>query len=72
MQEVALHWPQVNIIGTHNCDNTCQEAVKLHSDYQNVLCHQDYAERVVAIFAYQIQSGYYGGNKSVFIEGIIL
>ena len=37
-----------------------------------MLCCRDYAERVVAIFAKQIQSVYYGGNRSVSIEGISL
>ena len=38
--------------------------------FQDVLCRRDYAERVVASFANQIQSKYYGGNISVSIEGI--
>ena len=38
--------------------------------FQDVLCRRDYAERVVAIFAHKIQSYYYGGNISVYIEGI--
>ena len=40
--------------------------------FQDVLCRRDYAERVVASFANQIQSEYYGGNISVSIEGIEL
>ena len=39
---------------------------------QDVLCHRDYAERVVASFAHQIQSEYYSGNISVSIEDIVL
>ena len=37
-----------------------------------MLCCHDYSKRVVAIFAHQIQSEYYGGNRYVFIEGISL
>ena len=37
-----------------------------------MLCCRDYAERVVANFANKIQSEYYGGNRSVSIEGIEL
>ena len=37
-----------------------------------MLCRRDYFERLVAIFAHQIQSEYYGGNRSVSIEGIAL
>ena len=39
---------------------------------QDFICRRDYAERVVASFANQIQSEYYGGNRSVSIEGIAL
>ena len=37
-----------------------------------MICRRDYAERLVASFAHQIQSEYYGGNRSVYIEGIAL
>ena len=37
-----------------------------------MLCRRDYAERLVASFPHQIQSAYYGGNRSVSIEGIVL
>ena len=40
--------------------------------FQDVLCCRDYDESVVAIFANQKQSEYYGGNRSVSIEGIAL
>ena len=47
-------------------------AFKRRELFQDVLCRHDYAERVVASFANQIQSEYYGGNISVSIEGIAL
>ena len=34
--------------------------------------HHDYAEILVYSLAHQIQSKYYGGNRSVYIEGIAL
>ena len=37
-----------------------------------VLCHSDYTEQLLDIFAHQIQSEHYGGNKSLSIEGISL
>ena len=40
--------------------------------FQDVLCRRDYSENVVASFDNQIQSEYYGGNRSVYIEGIAL
>ena len=47
-------------------------AFKRRELFQDVLCRRDYAERVLASFANQIQSEYYGGNRSVSIEGIAL
>ena len=47
-------------------------AFKWRELFQDVLCRRDYAERVAARFANQIQSEYYGGNRSVSIEGIAL
>ena len=42
-------------------------AFKRRELFQDVLCRRDYAERLVASFANQIQSEYYGGNISVSI-----
>ena len=47
-------------------------AFKRHELFQYVLCRRDYAERVVASFANQIQYEYYDGNRSMSIEGIAL
>ena len=47
-------------------------AFKQRESFQDVLCCRYYAERVVASFANQVQSEYYGGNRSVSIEGIAL
>ena len=38
--------------------------------FQDVLCRLEYEERVVSSFVNQKQSEYYGGNRSVSIEGI--
>ena len=40
--------------------------------FLDILCCRDYSERVVLSFANQIKSEYYGGNRSVSIEGIAL
>ena len=47
-------------------------AFKRRELFQDVLCRRDYDERLVARFDNQIQSEYYGGNRSVSIEGIAL
>ena len=49
-----------------------QTAFKRRELFQDVIFRRDYAERVVASFANQIQSEYYGVNISVSIEGIAL
>ena len=62
----------MHILGTNHCGELRRTAFKRRELFQDVLCHRDYSERVVAIFANQIQSEYYGENRSVLIEGISL
>ena len=47
-------------------------AFKQRELFQDVLYRLDYSNRVIAIFANQTQSEYYGGNRSVSIKGIVL
>ena len=54
----------------NHCGDSRRTVFKRYKSFQDVLCRCDYAERVVASFAHQIQSEYYGGNRSVSIEGI--
>ena len=56
----------------HHYGNTHREAFKRRSDFQDVLCRLDCKERVVSMFAQQIQYEYYGGNRYVSNEGIYL
>ena len=70
--KLALHIPHVHILGTNHCGELRRTAFKRRELFQDVICRRDYAERVVASFANQIQSEYYGGNRSVSIEGIAL
>ena len=72
IQILSFHLPHVRILGTNHCGELRRTAFKRHELFQDVLCRRDYAERVVASFANQIQSEYYGGNRSVSIEGIAL
>ena len=62
----------VLILGTNYCVEMRRTAFKHHELFQDVLCRRDYDERVVESFSHQIQSEYYGGNRSVSIEGISL
>ena len=62
----------MRILGTNHCGELRRTAFKRRELFQDVLCRRDYAERVVASFANQIQYEYYGGNISVSIEGIAL
>ena len=67
IQKLAFHLPHVGILGTNQCGEMRCTAFKQRELFQDVLCRRDNAERVVASFANQIQSKYYGGNRSVSI-----
>ena len=72
IQNLAFHLPHVRILGTNHCGEMRRTAFEQHALFQDGIFCRDYAERVVASFANQIQSEYYGGNISVSIEGIAL
>ena len=72
IQKFAFRLPHVRIIGTNHCGELRRTAFKQRELFQDVLFRRYYAERVVASFANQIQSEYYGGNISASIEGITL
>ena len=59
-------------MGTNHCGDSHLTVFTCRKSYQDVLCRRDCAERVVASFSNQIQSEYYGVNRSVSIQGIIL
>ena len=64
--------PHVKILGTNHYDDSCQTAFKRFESFQDGLCRCDYAKTLLSSFAHKIQSEYYGGNRSVYIEGIEL
>ena len=56
IHKLAFHLPHVRILGTNHCGEMQRTAFKRRELFQDVLCHIDYAERVVARFANQIKS----------------
>ena len=72
IQKLAFHIPYVRILGTNHCGEMQLTAFKRRELFQDVLYRHDYAKVVVASFANQIQLEYYGGNRSMSIEGILL
>ena len=56
IHKLEFHIAYVQIIGTNHCGESRQTAFKCRESFQDVLCRRDYAERVVASFANQIQS----------------
>ena len=72
IQKLTFHIPHVKILNTNHCGDSRRTAFKRRKSFQYVLCRRDYAKRVVASFAHQIQSEYYGGNRYVYIEGTAL
>ena len=56
IQKLGFHLQHVRILGTNHCGELQRTAFKQRELFQDVLCCRDYAERVVASFANQIQS----------------
>ena len=56
IHKLAFRLPHVRILGTNHCGEMQRTAFKQRELFQDVLCRRDYAERVVASFANQIQS----------------
>ena len=56
IQKVTFHLLHIHILGTDHFGNTRREAFKHLSAKQDMLYFCDYADRVVASFAYKIQS----------------
>ena len=69
---MAFHLTHVRILGKNHCGEMRRTAFKRLELSQDVIYRRDYSERLVASFANQIQSEYYGVNISVSIEGIAL
>ena len=72
IQTIAFHLPHSCILGTDHCGNTLIEALKSCRENKYVFLRRDYAERLVASFAHQIQYEYYDGNWSVSTKVIAL
>ena len=72
IQKLAFYITHVQMLGNNHCGDSCQTAFKRRESFQYVLCRRDYSDRVVVSFSHQIQSEYYGGNTSVYTEGIAL
>ena len=56
IHKLAFHLPHVRILGTNHCGELRRTAFKRRELFKDVLCRREYAERVVASFANQIQS----------------
>ena len=72
IQKLAFHIPHIQIFVTNHCGDSRWNVFKRRESFQYVLYCCNYDERVVASSPHQIQSVYYGGNRSVPIEGIAL
>ena len=55
IQNLAFQLPHMRILGTNHCGEMQRTAFKQCELFQDVLCRLDYAERVFARFANQIQ-----------------
>ena len=55
IHKLAFHLPHVRILGKNHCGELRRTDFKRRELFQDLLCRRDYAERVVASFANQIQ-----------------
>ena len=72
IQKLVFHITNEQILGTSQCGKFLGTVFKCPKSFQVVLFFRYYSERIVSSFAHQIQSEYYGGNRSVSIEVIAL
>ena len=56
IKKLASHLQHVRILGTNHCGELRRTSFKRRELFQYILCRRDYAERLVASFANQIQS----------------
>ena len=56
IKNLAFHLPHVRILDTNHCDEMRHTDFKRRELFQDLLCHRDYAEGIVASFSHQIQS----------------
>ena len=56
IQKLAFRLPHVRILGTNHCGEIRRTDFKRCELFQDFLCPNDYASRLVSSFAHQIQS----------------
>ena len=56
VQMLVFCIPHVQILGTNYCGDSRRTEFKLRESFQYVICHRDYAERLVPSFPHQIHS----------------
>ena len=64
--------PNVRILGTHHCRKELRVEFKYQYSFHDVLFSRYYPDPMEANFENQIQSEYYGGNRSISIPGIVI
>ena len=72
IQKLEFHLPHVRIIDTNHCGDSRRNAFKRQESFQYLLCFRYYDKRAFVSFSNQIKSEYYGVNRSLPIEGIVL
>ena len=50
IHKLAFHITHLQILGIHQCGDSFRTAFKRRKSFQDVLCHHDYSERLVANF----------------------
>ena len=53
IHKLEFHLPHVQILGKNHCGDSCRTALKRRELFQDMLCHRDYFERLVASFPHK-------------------
>ena len=72
IEKLAYHLAHVKILGTYHIGLTRREALLRRQDKKDIKTRRDFADRLVAAFAAEIQSEHFGGNQSLSMEGIAM
>jgi len=67
VEALAYHWPHVTMLGKRHCGKCRREAFT--QKIRDVFRRRDNAERLKALFNWEIQSSHFGNNRDLSMEG---
>ena len=67
LEKLCYHLPHVIILSKHHCGEMRRAAILCNN--HDLFTRRDYADRLVAAFELEIQSGHFGDNVTLSMEG---